>query len=409
MFIPALGVFAGWIILMPNTVITLALCIDKITGTSGSSEYSLILGAGWLTLILALEVMGRLSDKLFVRSGTRSTLIWFGAIGTVLLGLAFASVDTLALSALIWCALQFPAAAIVSSSLALSVHKGESPRQGLASGLVGGAPVFSVLVGSLLVTAIHLEPRTMFLATCIAGAIAAVPVALTSKPSSHLVVGATQNEHHMDAKLKSPSPHSWRNFLIAAFLLSCSTSATNGYIIAYARNILNLDVTAATSLAGYMVLIAATASITIGILTGHFVRKARNVMVAYAVAAIVTGISIVLLLALHTSSTALVAALLFGLGFGAANGLEITIFKINHKDVSNAGRRLSTFTSVTTAPFVLVPAMAAALMHGGDQDGITELWIFGAVCAVVAALVALQTKSGEGSLACAEDSALTAS
>lgn len=103
------------------------------------------------------------------------------------------------------------------------------------------------------------------------------------------------------------------------------------------------------------------------------------------------------------------AALLFGLGFGAANGLEITIFKINHKDVSNAGRRLSTFTSVTTAPFVLVPAMAAALMHGGDQDGITELWIFGAVCAVVAALVALQTKSGEGSLACAEDSALTAS
>ena len=380
---------------MPSTVITLALCIDQLTGTSGSSEYSLILGAGWLTLILALEVMGRLSDKLFVRTGNRSMLIWFGAIGTVLLGLAFASVNTLALTAIIWCALQFPAAAIVSTSLALSVHNGESPRQGLASGLVGGAPVFSVLIGSLLVTALELEPRTMFLATCILGAVAATPVALKGKPASPLATNDSVAANQINVGFTTPSPRNWRNFLIAAFLLSCSTSATNGYIIAYARNILDLDTTAATSLAGYMVLIAATASITIGIVTGHFVRKARRVMVAYAVAAIITGLSIVLLLALPTSGSALVAALLFGLGFGAANGLEITIFKINHKDVSNAGKRLSTFTSVTTAPFVLVPAIAAVLMRSGHADGITQLWILGAVCAAAAALVMLLTKADQ--------------
>jgi MFS family permease len=387
--LPALGVFAGWLIVMPNTVLTLALCVDKITGTSGSPAYSLILGAGWLSLILALEFMGRWSDKLFVSTGTRSKLIWFGIVGTLALGAAFMFANSLMACAIIWCALQIPAAAIVSTCLALSAHSGDSPRQGLASGLVGGAPVLSVLVGSLLLTVVTLEPRAMLLATCVAGAVIAIPVALQGHTEGGSQIANSEHSHLLEADDSKPSSRNWRIFLIAAFLLSCSTSATNGYIIAYARNILNLDSTAAASLAAYMVLIAATASIAIGVAIGHYVRKAHRIILTYAFAALVTGFSIVLFIARPSSSVALLSALFFGLGFGAANGLEISIFKLNHKGSTNAGKYLSTFTSVTTAPFVLVPAMAAVLMRDGDTSGINQLWSFGAACAVAAAATVL--------------------
>lgn len=115
-FRAAAGVLGGWLAIMPPTVLTLALRIDEWDGSP--STYANILAAGWLTMLLALVVSGRVSDRLFIRTGSRSLLVRVGASLIAVSGVLLALAPNAGWLAAAWIFIQIPAAMVITSALA---------------------------------------------------------------------------------------------------------------------------------------------------------------------------------------------------------------------------------------------------------------------------------------------------
>lgn len=388
-YIPALGVFAGWIIVMPATVLNLALRIDEIDSGSGNTSYSLVLSAGWVSLIVALFSMGKLGDLIYNKTDSRKTMIGFGILGTGLLGIALSQANTSIALALAWCLIQFPAAAIITSSLALASQNTSDSKQGLSSGLAGGAPVLALFIGTLVSSAANPTPANAFLVTSLLGSLIAVPLLTFRKSSTKSI--ASISEQHGRLWDTQGSTKFWNRFLLAAFLLSCTTSSANGFLLVFATDALGLDSIAASELVTTMVLVASLSSIVSGVIAGKFFITRTHVILAYSVAATLVGTSIGLLVLFPSEGLVLVLGFVFGVGFGTANGLELTMFMRNKNDPADAGRALGLFTGVTTAPFVLVPLFAAFLLRNDGSSGITQLWLAGAVLGLAAGLIMLRS------------------
>lgn len=381
----SLGVFAGWLIVMPATVLTLALRTDELSTQSGSTQYSLILGVGWVTLILALIIMGRFSDLQQRKRNSRRRAVVFGIVGSMALGFALSQANSLLALATTWCALQIPAAAIITSSLAIASSQSSSNQKGLVSGITGGAPVLALFVGTLFAKSLEVSTASIFLATSTLGAICALP--LLARPKTPGKPNEPMPSKELPNFTSTTTTKFWRNFLIAAFLVSCTTASANGYLLIYATDVVKLSSEDATQLVTTMVLIASSASLIAGLITGRLAHSHKPATKTYAVAAAAVGLSIALLIIFPSTHTILIAGLIFGAGFGAANGLELTMYMNSFDDHTSAGDALGRFSSVTTAPYVIVPLIAAALLRDDDPSGINILWTGGALCALVAAVL----------------------
>lgn len=388
-FIPALGVFAGWIIVMPATVLNLALRVDEIDSGSGNTNYSLVLSAGWVSLIVSLFLMGKLGDLVFEKSGSRSTVIGFGILGSALLGFALSHANTTVTLALTWCLIQFPAAALITSSLALASQHASESKQGLSSGLAGGAPVLALFIGTLVTSAAGPTPANAFLVTSLLGAIFAIPLLLIRQ--APIKSSASLNLNLGELWDTANSRKFWNRFLLAAFLLSCTTSSANGFLLVFASEALDLDSVTASDLVTTMVLVASLSSIVSGVISGKFFFSKKRVITAYSFAAIAVGSSIGILALFPYQELVLLVGLVFGVAFGAANGLELTMFMRNQNNPLDAGRSLGIFTSATTAPYVLVPLIAAFLLRNDGSTGITQLWLGGSVLGIAAGIIVLRS------------------
>jgi hypothetical protein len=82
-----------------------------------------------------------------------------------------------------------------------------------------------------------------------------------------------------------------------------------------------------------------------------------------------------------------VAGLGFGAGFGAANGLELTLVAHLQPKASNAGKDVALYTASTTLPYVIIPFMAAGILATDVTAGIGLLWWVAAACAAGSAVV----------------------
>ena len=388
-FVPALGVFAGWITVMPATVLTLAARVDEIDSGTGDTKYSLALSAGWISLIIALFTMGRIGDAVLARYGTRSSVIGFGIIGIAIFGYALGQANTIFSLVFVWCLIQLPAAAIITSSLAMASQYANESKQGLLSGLAGGAPVLALFVGTLVTSAEALTPANAFVITSLLGAFLAIPLLMMNKHSAASISRSGESDKRFWDT--ADSQKFWNRFLLSAFLLSCATSSANGFLLVFASQALGLETEPATNLVTTMVLAATLSSIISGLITGKFLSSQSQVTYAYSIAAIVVGSSIGILALYPSQGLALIVGLLFGIGFGAANGLELTIFMRNQKDQMRAGKSLGLFTGVTTAPFVLVPLVAAYLLRNDGSTGITQLWLGGSVFGIIAGIMVLRS------------------
>ena len=385
---PFLGVFAGWLIVMPGSVITLALRIDELE--SNSSSYSFALAAGWLSLMLGLEISGRASDHLHLRTGTRTPMLWFGILGTIVTGISASNANTALTLTIAWCLMQVPASAIIATSLAIAAETVSDAKQGLSSGLVGGAPVLALLLSTVAAQVLELSATSSFLLSAIAGALLVLPLALKK---SHSINAIDQHEE-VPVEVEPLPIHNrfWMRFLLAGFLLSFATSSANGYLVAYTTDVLHLDHDSSATTVATLVLIATLLSLISGLLSGRFARTKTHAVTTYITASIIVGLGISSMALIPVTHFAYVGAALFGIGFGAANGLELSLFIHSKSGAKYTAQQLGTFTGATTAPFVLVPVVATFIVDG-SKNGVIHLWLAGSACALAAAVLMLRNLS----------------
>ena len=377
---------------MPATVLTLALRTDELVSNTGSTEYSLVLGAGWVSLILGLTAMGRLGDQIQAKTNSRRAMVLAGLVGSLTFGLLASQAHSVITLAIAWCALQFPAAAIISSSLALAADYVPEHRRGVASGVAGGAPVFALFVGTLATQLFAPSAAGAFFFTSLIAVALAAPLLALRGPKTGIDTVSPADVAQSEMTFDTTSL--WTRFLISAFLLSCATSSANGYLLVFATDALHLSTENASALVTNMVLVATLSSIIAGVISGHFARTPIKAIWTYGFAAFTVG-SAVGGLALHpTTATAMFVALVFGTGFGTANGLELSIYLHNYQRQESAGKTLGIFTAVTTLPYVVIPLIASFILRSGQSSDVITVWLLGAVAAVLSGLLILQSRKG---------------
>jgi MFS family permease len=257
------------------------------------------------------------------------------------------------------------------------------------SGLTGGAPVFALLLAMVISVSIELSASAAFLGTSILAALLTLPVTWQTKKadSKSALIEVNQHDAHT-AKLIN----SWWQFVLVAFLLSCTTSAANGYLYAYANTALGLKVDDATLFVTKLVLIASALSLIAGTIAGVVARRRHLTTSTYALGAVLVGAAVFAMAMAPSIKMAIVCAAVFGTGFGIANGLELSLFMQAKLDPSAAGKLLGIFTAATTLPYVLVPFIASWLLRSGSEFTILNLWTGAAVLAAGSALLAWRIK-----------------
>ena len=372
----------GWMAIMAPAVVTIALRLREFDPSGLPSQYALILALGWLTMMAALVISGTWGDAIRRRTESRALVARIGvpliALGGVLLALA-PSPDWLLVT---WIVVQIPSAMVITTALAESGDVLPRSRRGLASGLVGAAPIAALLLGSLGVRFLADSLAWAFVIPALVGALLAAPLMLVRSTQQ-------QGDEPVADSTTGPigSPVLWSVFVVASFLLSWSTSTTNGFIVTFVQYPLATPVDEIAGLSTLTVVVASGVAMIASVVAGAASSGRSRSPWLWAIAAAVCGIGLLVLVLAPSQGTFLLAALCFGVAFGAANGVELAVILLVRRDPTRLGRDLGLFTAVTTAPYVLVPSVATVLLASDPRAGVLTLFTLAGSLALLAAIL----------------------
>ena len=381
----ALGVLGGWLAIMAPAVVTIALRLQEFDGSGLPSTYALILSLGWLTMMVALIVSGAIGDAVRTRTGSRALLARIGvplmAVGGVLLAIA----PSPGWLMLIWILVQIPSAMVVTTALAESGDEVPRERRGMTSGWVGAAPIIALLVGSIAVRFLADALAWAFIVPAVLGALLALPL-VRRQPAGEL-----GREHTpLVGGLNVPGLLAlWIAFLIGSFLLSWSTSTTNGFLVTFVQYGMETDADQVADSTTGLIIIATSLAVIASVLAGAWSHGRPRAVRLWVVAAVLCAVALGLLVVAPNSVTLVLAAMLFGTAFGMANGVELAVVLLVRRDPATLGRDLGVFTAVTSAPYVLVPALATVLLDVDARSGAFLLFQLACFTAFVGGLVFL--------------------
>jgi MFS family permease len=379
-FIVSLAVFGGWLAILPGSVETLFVHLAELNADNLEVSYALLLGIGWAVFMVALVFGGQLGDR---SASSRRTIIIIGICGLVAGGL-WMLLATSALSLMIaWAAIQIPAALVVSSALALALTHVSTKTRRLASGLTGTAAVFAIFFGILVLSLVNPPTIVALAGPALVGSVLALPLLWLNSQG----VPDSESAHASNQTNNAGRNRRWALLLVAGFLISCATSITNGFVVVFVSSWMSLGGDQANSYSSLLILAAGFASIISGVIVGLVVPRPTRAVVIYGAAALVVGLSIALMVIMPSESIVWVAGLGFGAGFGAANGLELTLVAHLQPKASNAGKDVALYTASTTLPYVIIPFMAAGILATDVTAGIGLLWWIAAGCAAGSAVV----------------------
>lgn len=377
-----LGVASGWLFITPSSVLTLALRMNEI-GTP-TQQYSLILTAGWGVVIAGTIAFGRLSDRMHGKAALlRVTLIVSAAL-SVSLNYLLADAHSATVLAGLWVVLQVPVAAIVAIAMKVASQVQQDGTLSRTSGYVGAMPPLTVLAGSVLVQALGDTTRG-FRVPAIIACVLLLPLVLGSLQTSRTQDEVVQPEHQSK---------SWRRFLSAEFLTSCTTAAVTSYLVPYAAHVVRMqerDLVSSTSAALALAsLLSAVGSLALG----RNMRTAQRNVSAYIVGTALMTTGVAGLLIAPSTMTLFAGGALIGFGFGYVNSTELALtVQLNPED-GKTGGRLGVMTSVTTIPYVVVPAVSALLLTSGLRLGLMLIFTVAGLASLAAVFIMKTLRSG---------------
>ena len=381
-----LGVLGGWLAVMAPAVVTIALRLREFDPSGLPSTYALILALGWLTMIIALLAAGVIGDGVHRRLSTRTPLARIGvpltAVGGVLLAIAPSPVWL----AVVWAGVQVPSAIVITTALAEGGQEVSLRRRGLTSGLVGAAPIIALLVGGITVRVLIDSLAWAFILPAVVGALVAAPLMLTGPGSAPAEMTEGDGIISVHGTQTSASAL-WLAFLTGSFLLAWATATTNGFLVTFVQYIVDVASDDVADLSSSAVIIASILAIVASITGGLLTAKRGDSVRLWTVAAALCALALSILLAAPTSRMFLVAACVFGIAFGAANGAEWSVVLSVRNRRERWGRDFGILTAVTSAPFVLVPALATVVLRTDAEDGVRLLFTLACIFSGLATIV----------------------
>ena len=361
----------------PSSVLTLALRTNEI-GTP-TQQYSLMLTAGWGVVIAGTIAFGRMSDRLQGQAALLRTALVVCAAAAVTLNFALAQTFSTSLLAGLWVVLQIPVAAIVAIAMKVASQVQQDGMLSRTSGYVGAMPPLTVLAGSVIVQSLDTTVRG-FQVPAIIALLLLLPLLLGHLQSP--AAGATTVEG-----MGSHNDTSWRRFLSAEFLTACTTAAVTSYLVPYAAYVVRTRESELASSTSAALAVASLLSAFGSLLLGRKLRSIHRNISGYIVGAGLMTVGVAGILIAPSTLSLFIGGALIGFGFGYVNSTEFALTVQLNPDDGRAGERLGVMTSVTTIPYVAVPAVSSVLLTSGQRPGLILIFAFAGFASLAAMFI----------------------
>lgn len=381
-----MGVTGGWLAIMAPAVVTIALRLLEFDPSGLPTTYAMILALGWLSMIVALIVSGSWSDatqrRLSNRASQARIAVPLIAVGGALLAIA----PSPAWLAAAWVVVQIPSAIVLTAALAEGGELVMPRRRGLTSGLVGAAPILALLLGSIAVRMLSDSLTWAFVLPAFVGALVATPL-MYAGTASRQVRTSKEDRACAPLALTGTGASLWIAFLFGSFLLAWSTATTNGFLVTFVQYVAAVSPDEIGNLSSLAVISAAVLAVVASVAAGVLTDGRSVSLEIWLVACAVCSVALAALILAPSTTMLMFAASLFGMAFGAANGVEFSVVLLMRRGRDRWGRDFGLFTAATSAPYVLVPAIAAGILSQQPIDGTARLFTLACATAAMGAAV----------------------
>jgi MFS family permease len=342
--------------------VLLALQAAQLYPHHKAAVFSLVTGVGAAVSVISNPLFGALSDRTTSRFGRRTPWV----LGGVLVGLASMAVLAWAPNALLmvvgWCGVQ---AAINAEYAALQASiPDQVPRsqRGTVSGWVGLSQTGGVVVG----TAVAAEAGGLvigYLACGILAVACAVPYLLLRR--DQVLPADRRPPFRLLPFLKSfwINPRTHRDFgwgFATRFLMKLANAIGTLYLLFYLQDRVHYPNPASGVLiltAVYAATVLVTA-VTAGLWSDHVARRKPFVLASGLVMAVASA----MLAVWPTWLGAVLAALVFGIGFGGYASVDFALLTEVLPAAADRGKDLGIINIADALPQVLAPAVAAPIV-----------------------------------------------
>lgn len=380
---------------MSAALLTLTLKATELNAATATTSISISSGAAGVLTIIALPIIGSLSDRSRSRIGRRRPYLILGALSFVLGGALLVAAPNIPLFVLAHLLITTGFVAAHVTVTALVTDQLPKDRRGAIMGLIS----ISTPVGALLGMAVSVPfGDELIPLVAIPTGVAVVGMLLLTfvmKDAKHILrrPPISLNEA-LGVFWVNPRKHSDFTWVFTSRMLVFSgVAAINGYQAIYLLQGLNMEPAAL----GQAILLTVVVNAGITLLVAPAVGKLSDRLGVrkpfVLIAAVILGIGLVLAAVAPNFGFYLFACTVVGLGQGVYFAVELVIATHVLPDPDNPAKDLGILKIADNLPVTIVAVVAPALLAigvgAGEPQNFSALFIAGSLSAIIGGLAIL--------------------
>ncbi len=362
-----------WMAFFTPIQVLLPIQIADLGPDNKETWLGIVTGVGALVAIIVNPVAGALSDRtrlrLFGRGyGRRHVWTLCGAIISVLSLSVLAGAPNLLTVTLAWAGAQVGLNVMLASLTAAVPDRVPVTQRGLVSGWIGMPQALGLVIGSILVTAIFTETSTGYLVLALGLVLLAAPFALLTEDEPLPPGRSAKVRWKLD--LKGNPDFMWA--FGTRFLVQLGNALGTLYLLYFLTDAVQLDDPETGLL--YMILLYTVGMISTAMLGGWLSDRIGRRKPFVIWSGVLIAIAASLLAIWPTWPMAIVAALLFGAGYGVFLAVDTALITQVLPAAADRAKDLGVINIATAAPQVLGPAISAPIVtHLGGYPALFAL------------------------------------
>lgn len=380
---------AIWFAKFPFTQIVLPLQVLAFDPGNKVTDLALITGVGALFGLVVNPIAGALSDRTTSRWGRRRPWLVAGgllsAVTLVLLAFAPGIIGLL----LEWILYQIVVNAVLAALIATIPDQVPQRQRGVISSFTGLSYPLGLILGTLLVTRLlksAIQPSYFIIAAVFVVIIVVFALLL---PDKELPKGALPpvNWSKFFASFWI-SPARYPDFAwvwITRFLLILSSAVVTTYLLYYLQDTLHVSSILAAQRATTFNSIYGVVLIVFAVLSGVFSDRIQRRKPFVIISGLIVALSMLLLAFVTSFGGVIVAAVLFGLGYGVYISVDIALVTEVLPSQGDRGKDLGVFNIANSLPQVIVPIVAVVTVT--TFHNYAALFIVVAIAAVLSGVL----------------------
>ncbi|MGB2567989.1 MFS transporter [Micromonospora citrea] len=357
-----------WMAFFTPIQVLLPQQVERIAPADKEAMLAVVTGLGALAAVLANPLAGALSDRTCLRVAGREfgrRHVWtaggalLGALALVLL----ARQETIAGVALGWVAAQVCFNAMLASLTAAIPDRVPVAQRGGVSGWVGIPQALGLVVGAVLVTAVVTGNAAGYAAIAVAVLVLSLPFALLTRddplPRAHrppLRLRALAASMWISPRRHPDFAWAW----ITRFLVQIGNALGTLYLLYFLTDgVRHPDPEGALLV---LILLYTAGMMLTAVVAGRLSDRSGRRKVFVIAAGVVMAVAALLLAVAPVWSTAVVAALLLGAGYGVYLSVDAALITEVLPRATDRAKDLGVINIANSAPQVLGPALSAPIV-----------------------------------------------